>query len=191
VIATTELLNALGIPDADTYVANNAQVKSNFNTGTARITGIQLDYKQQLTWVPLPKNQSLGVFATGYSTHLMGAPNADFTNFISKSLNTGLDYHTKWFSVKFNMNYRGQQRYGLLNITGVTGAYTYFKPRTQFDTTVDFPINRHFSAFINGRNIFNKAQDQEIYGWESLGYTRLSRREEFGAQWWAGIRGRF
>ncbi len=191
VIATPELLTALGIPDVDAYVQSGAQVKSKFNAGTARITGVQLDYKQQLTFIPLPQNQSLGVFASGYSTHLMGAPNADFSNYISKSLNTGLDYHTRWFSVKFNMNYRGQQRYGLLSITGLTGAYTYFKPRTQFDTTVDFPINRHFSAFINGRNIFNKAQDQEIYGLESLGYTRLSRREEFGAQWWVGIRGKF
>ena len=44
---------------------------------------------------------------------------------------------------------------------------------------------------VNGRNIFNKAQDQLLFGNESLGYTHLSRREEFGAQWWAGIRGKF
>jgi iron complex outermembrane recepter protein len=193
--ATADLLNSLGFSsDQVTYFTqNNGTVTSKFNVGSARVTGVQLDYKQSFDEIlPIP---GFGAFVSGYSTHLVGAPNADFTNFISKAFNTGVSYANRKITARLNFNYRGTQRYGLTTYTDSTGTkyngYEYYKPRPQYDVDFEYRLTKNAGLFVVGRNITNVVQDDQRYTAEMPGYTHLFRREEFGAQYTVGIKGTF
>ncbi len=193
--ATTDLLNTLGLsPDQVTYfVQNNGTVTTKMNVGQARVTGVQLDYKQSFdNFLPI---KGFGGFVSGYSTHLQGAANADFTNFISKAFNMGLSYSNRRFDAKVNFNYRGTQRYGLTTYTDGAGVkyngYEYYKPRAQYDIDLEYHILPAVSLFLAGRNITNVVQDDQRYTPEMPGYSHLFRREEFGAQYTLGLKGTF
>jgi hypothetical protein len=45
--------------------------------------------------------------------------------------------------------------------------------------------------FLAGRNFTNVVQDDQKYAVGMPGYMHLARREEFGAQYTAGIKGSF
>jgi iron complex outermembrane receptor protein len=190
--ATAALLTQYDIPNADYYLQNSATIKTNFNVGTARVTGIQLDYKQGLDFLPV---QGFSLFSSGYAVHLHGSPLADFSNFISKAWNAGLGYQNRRFSSKLNFNYRGTQRYGLTQYTDSAGTkvngYEYFKPRGQFDMDFEYKFFRFASVFLTGRNITDVVQDDQRYSPEMLPVMHLYRREEFGAQYTVGVKGTF
>jgi len=142
--------------------------------------------------LPIP---GFGAFVSGYSTHLTGAPNADFTNFISKAFNTGVSYANRKITARLNFNYRGTQRYGLTTYTDSTGTqysgYEYYKPRPQYDMDLEYRITKNVGLFLVGRNITNVMQDDQRYTPQMPGYSHLFRREEFGAQFTAGVKGTF
>ncbi len=190
--ATAELLGSLGVPDADFYLQNDATVTTHFNVGKARVTGVQLDYKQALTFLPVP---GFSVFTSGYAVHLQGSPLADFTNFISKAFNAGVSYDRRQFGVKLNFNYRGTQRYGSTTYTDSAGtkvvSYEYYKPRPQLDLNFDYRFTPHLGLFVAARNITNVVQDDQRYAPAMPGFTHLYRREEFGTQYTAGFKGEF
>lgn len=193
--ATADTLNGLGLSSDQIayFIQNNGTVTSKFNVGKARVTGVQLDYKQSFdNFLPF---KGMGGFVSGYSTHLQGAANADFTNFISKAFNMGLSYSNRRFDVKLNFNYRGTQRYGLTTYTDSAGnkynGYEYYKPRAQYDLDLEYHISKSVSVFLVGRNLTNVVQDDQRYTPEMPGYSHLFRREEFGAQYTLGLKGSF
>jgi len=187
-LATAANLATYNIPDPSYYLENNATITSNFNTGTMHDTGVQLDYKQELTFFPLP---GFSVFATGYTTHLNGSPLADFSNFISKALNLGVAYDRRRFSAKVNFNYRGVQREAIQSYVGVTGAYQYYAARHYYDIDFGYWLSPRVELFLAGRNVTNTPQDQQKYGPPMPGYTHLITEEEFGALYTVGIKGTF
>jgi len=187
-LATATNLAQYNIPDPSYYLQNNGTITSNFNVGTARTTGVQLDYKQQLDFLPVP---GFSVFATGYSTHLEGSPLADFSNFISKALNAGVAYDHKRFSARVNFNYRGVQREAIQSYPGVTGAYQYYAARHYYDVDFGYYLSRRVELFLAGRNVTNTPQTQQKYGPPMPGYSHTITVEEFGALYTVGIKGSF
>lgn len=185
-LATADELNALGIPNADYYLQNAATITSKFNIGEARVTGFQAAYNQQLTWLPI---RGFSVFANAFMIHLQGAPYADFSNFLPKSINWGVGYDTRKFSAKLNWNYRGQEREGTLS--GDVGAYNYFAARLQMDCAIEYRLFPHVGLFATGRNLTNVYQDYLGYGQTLPAYAHLQRRDEFGAQYTFGLKGQF
>lgn len=180
--ATLDLLNSLNVPNPDQYVGDDVQ--TTVNAGSARITGIEFNYSQGLKFVP-----GVSVFLNGTALHLEGSPNADFTNFISKTINWGLAYDNRRVSVKLNWNYRGRERMGALSYD--PSAYEYFKPRLYLDVNFEYRLTDHVGLFLNGRNITNAPQDDQRYGASTPVYAQLYRRELFGSVYTAGVKGTF
>ena len=189
---TAALLNQYDIPNPNYYLTNNGTITSTFNVGRARVQGIQLNYNQMLTFLPV---KGFSIFATGYANHMAGTPLADFTNFIARVFNTGISYDQRRFGAKLNFNYRGQERMGMTQYTDSTGAkmngYEYYKARPYWDLNFDYRLTPRVGLFLAGRNFTNVIQDDQKYAVGMPGYMHLARREEFGAQYTAGIKGSF
>ena len=196
--ATLDLLNQLGIPDAQSYVNAGALVSTKFNVGTARVTGVEFNYSQVLdidffpTWT-----RDFTVYANGQQMHLQGATLADFSNFIPASGSWGVKYSKQKFSAQVNWNYRGRQRLLAQSITynGVAhtdnGFYEYFKPRIYTDINFNYRVSNLIGLFVNARNLTNVAQDIQRYGPVSPSWSRTYRREEFGVQYTVGVKSSF
>jgi TonB-dependent receptor len=196
--ATLELLNDLGIPDAQSYVTAGATVSTRFNVGTARVTGVEFNYSQVLdidffpTW-----SKDFTVYANGQQMHLAGSTLADFSNFIPASGSWGVKYAKSKFSAQVNWNYRGRQRLAQQSITynGLAhtdeGFFEYFKPRIYTDINFNYRFSNLIGVFVNARNLTNVAQDAQRYGPVSPSWSRTYRREEFGVQYTVGVKGTF
>lgn len=184
--ASAALLNQLGLPQD--YLGY--QVTTPFNAGSAQVRGLDVNYRQTLTFLP-GWASGFTVFANGTALHLQGAPNADFTNFISREVNWGVSYAQRRFAVSLNWNYRGREREGSLAFDPSGAGYQYFDSRLETDGQVSVNLTQHVSLYLSGRNITNKPWDQENYSPVTPGYAKLLRREDFGAIWQLGLKGSF
>ena len=197
--ATLDLLNSLGVPDAQLYANGNFTVSTKTNSGDARLTGVEFNYSQVVSARFLPDwaNNHFTVYANGQQMHLAGSTLADFSNFISASASTGLKYGHPKFNAQVNLNYRGRQRQAAqtVSINGVNrsdlGVYEYFKPRIYIDANFEYRYSTQFGVFMNARNLTNVAQDIQRYGPTTPSWSRTYRREEFGVQYTVGVKGTF
>ncbi len=189
-IPTVQELLDLGIPDAANYANGVFSLATKSNVGDARITGVEFNYSQQLAFDFLPEwARNFSIYANGQKLHLEGSTIADFSNFIRESGSWGAKYGAKKYTIQANFNYRGRQRLTAQSFT--PGAYDYFKPRVYLDANFEYRFRPEYRFFLNARNLTNVAQDIQRYGPTTPSYSRTYRREEFGVQYTAGVKGTF
>jgi len=184
------VLNSLGVPNAQDYLDAGDQVSTVVNSGKARVTGFEFNYRQSLENVSR-WTKGLTVFANVTAINLDGSANADFSAFVSRSANWGIAYDNQRLSAQVNFNYRGRERDAPTIVNGISYG-EYFAPRMYIDANLEIRINRHFGFFINGRNLTNVPQDDQRYAQGvTPDYARLYRREKFGAAYTMGVKGTF
>lgn len=184
------ILNSLGVPNAQDYLDQGDKLSTVVNSGTAHVTGFEFNYRQSL--------EDLGAWAHGFSVfanmtaiHLEGSDNADFSAFVSRTVNAGIGYDNRRFSAKVNVNYRGREEDAPTIVNGVKYG-EYFAPRTYIDVNLEYRLARHAGLFLNIRNLTNVPQDDERYAAGiTPGYAKLYRREEFGTAVTFGVKGSF
>ncbi|MGH7944391.1 MAG: TonB-dependent receptor, partial [Opitutaceae bacterium] len=187
--ATLELLEGLGVPDAQLYVNGGFNVSTKLNVGSARVSGIEFNYSQLLDAEWMPRwLRHFSVRANGQRLHLEGSTLADFSAFMPLVANAGLQYGVRKFSAQVNVNFRGRQRLGQL---GFPGGYYYVAPRQTIDGNLEYRWRPRISFFLNARNLTNVPQDQENYNTASPSYSRVVLRQIFGAQYTVGLKGTF
>jgi len=185
--ATPALLNQLGL--SQDYLGY--QITTPLNSGSAQVRGIDVNYRQTLTFLP-GWGSGFTVFANGTALHLGGAPNADFTNFIARELNWGVTYAQPRFSIQLNWNFRGRERLANLAFDPSGAGYQYIAPRLETDGEVDLHFTKNITLYLSGRNITNQPWDNQMnYSPNTPGYAHLLRREYFGAIWQLGVKGSF
>lgn len=193
-VPTVQELIDLGVPDAALYLGAipTLQVRTKLNTGDAKLTGVEFNFKQVLNYDFLPawaKNK-FTIFANGQKMHLEGSTLADFSNFIRESGSWGASYGSRFITVQANFNYRGRQRLTAQNFA--PGGYDYFKPRVYLDANIEIRYKPWMNFFVNARNLTNVAQDIQRYApVVTPSWSRTYRREEFGVQYTVGIKGKF
>ncbi len=191
-VPTLQELLDLGVPDAHLYANGIFSVSTRGNVGAAKLTGVEFDYSQVLDygWMPSWSRNRFRLFANGQQMHLQGSTLADFSNFIRQSASWGVSYNPRKFTLQANFNYRGRQRLGAVSFA--PGAYEYYKPRTYIDANFDYRLSKRYSIYLNARNLTNVTQDIQRYApVVTPSWSRTYRREEFGVQYTAGIKGRF
>jgi TonB-dependent receptor len=189
-LLTPTLAGTLGLPIQ--YANENDILSSPLNVGKARIQGVELNVNQPLKFDALPSwANGFAVFANTTDLHLEGSPLADFTNFISKETNWGVNYHYGRFVTDLNWNWRGQEKMGIETGDPSGASYLYFKARTTLDLDFQFQVAQHVSIYLSGQNVGNVPQDEQEYGPLTPGYAHLVRREIFGPSYTVGIRGTF
>ncbi len=185
--ATLEQLAEFGLNDD--YLDYTIVTKN--NVGDARVTGIDFDFQQPLTFLP---HWARGVIAQFNITEsrLGGGSTADFTGFTRETINWGFSLNRPRYNVKLNWNYRGIQRLGAVTGAGVPdGTYTYNAPFLTLNVNAEYRITRRFGAYVTIRNIGNTGQVAEIYAKDTPKHARVDNYQNLGSQISLGIKGEF
>lgn len=184
--ATPELLARYGL--SDDYLDYEIITKN--NVGDAKVTGLDFDYQQPLTFLP---NWARGtmVFFNLTKTHLTGRnTTADFSGFTRESTNWGLSFNRTRYNLKLTWNYRGRQRLGAITGSGIPeGAYIYNPQYLTLNVNAEYRLSRRVAFWALVRNIANKPLIEERYAAVTPLYARISNYQNLGAQISVGLKG--
>jgi iron complex outermembrane receptor protein len=158
--------------------------------GTRRIKGAELEYKQQLTFLPGELLSGTSVFAN-YAVYSCTKPLPD--NYPKQSAAAGV-------SVRFRKFFGSIQGTWVPDVltngnavpaTGNTffypGDLEYKKERYIVDIELNYKLTPKLTAFLSGRNAFNEGNTW--YYPDSDG--RIRQVEKYGGQWTIGVRGAY
>lgn len=163
--ATREDLEYFGLnsTDIDFMLENEYAIRRWENIGDARLTGIELSYRQDMFFLPswLQKTQVWINY-----THLkVSGPNAeDFTGFSPDVLSCGINYFRPRFSLRLTCAYQAETKTRLVPVAAGTqaaryipqGTYEYQASSIRYGLTTEYALSRAFTLFMTWNNIFNK-----------------------------------
>lgn len=185
--ATPELLAEYGFDDS--FLSYDISTRE--NVGSAKVTGVEVDYRQTLTGLPTWA-RGLAVLANATALRVQGDARADFSGFIGRSANWGLSLSRPRFTAKLNWSYRGRQRQGAVTGANVpAGTYAFASPRLSTDVNFEFRLTKHATLFANVRNLTDIAWRSEVHSPTTPYYARITNASEFGPQAILGIKGTF
>ncbi|HEX7631185.1 MAG TPA: TonB-dependent receptor [Lacunisphaera sp.] len=169
-------------------------------TGVAKITGYEASVNRQLDFLP-GYMRYLSVNANYTKLELSGVSQSAFTLFIPETGNIAISWNKRPISAKVNFNYRGREigtsatsvalQTGAQYGAATNGFYEYYRQRWNCDVNIEYTLTKRFKLFANARNIFNAQQIIDRYSDTSAAYAKAFRREEFGVQMAAGLKGTF
>jgi iron complex outermembrane recepter protein len=157
--------------------------------GTARVRGLELNYSQQLSFLPGIWS-GFGIFAnytcletSGNYGRIGQAPSSELEDFSPRVANYGLSYSRGFFSGRVNANYTGEY---LRAYNANPLLRSYRKSRTMVDLKLGFKLTRKVTLFIDASNIFNSEQ----IWFTGKNRDRITDIRDHGARVQAGINGR-
>ena len=190
-ISTTSLFPAGGVPQdildlgytESGLIASGAQFTRVVNGGSAIVRGFELEYSQQLSFLP-GVFRGLGVFANytrtttsnpGLFTGGSGVPKDSF--------NAGLNYALNAFSGGVKLNWVGER---ILAVPGANGVGNYERERLQIDVNAAYKVHRRATVFMNVANL--TAAPSYRY---NNNVAFMNRHGAFGAKYTFGVKGSF
>jgi len=143
---------------------------------TRRIKGIDLEYSQQLTFLP---GFWRGFSVFGSISHTV--PDVQIVDLMSKSANGGVRYGNHRFNTQVRFTWTAAR------LTSITAARTQWeRERLMFDLSGGVKLNRTYELTLSCRNVFNQALESYFNVPGTIAY-----KDNFGAVWTLGVRGRF
>jgi len=183
-----ELLAVYGLDPSIYGASRGFVVSTRTNTGSARISGAEFDYRQSLTFLPAWA-AGIGAFSNLTIQHLQGDTTADFTGFVQRTINWGVSLNRARFTGRVNVNLRGRERRAVFTGVGVEpGTYTYMAPRKSVDASAEYRVTRTFAIYGTVRNLFNAPEDIEQYGPSTPYYARLATRTDYRPVYTVGLK---
>ncbi|WP_414664465.1 TonB-dependent receptor domain-containing protein [Horticoccus sp. 23ND18S-11] len=170
---------------------NNYEVVTTQNVGSARVSGLEYEYRQSLPWVPSRWGNVLLNF-NSTAIHVEGGAANSISGFVPLSMNYGVTYSNARLTLRANWNVRGRTRAGQISGANVDpGTYTYAHPRRNLDFNAEFRLTRRLALFANIRNATSIAWRNEAYGPATPAYARGTRWVEYGPSALLGVKGSF
>jgi len=163
-------------------VANSAQLTLVTNGPETSLWGYELDYSQQLSFLP-GAFSGLSVFANYTYTDLQqpelfvggsGTP--------KQSANLGVNYRDRKFNGGVKLNWVDDR----LLSAPANGVFTYEKDRLQIDVNLNYVMSRKATFFLNIANLTGEPSYRY-----ALRPEILTRHGAFGAKYTVGVRGNF
>lgn len=188
--ATPEFLQLYSL---DPNLYSGFTVVTNYNIpDPVRTTGVELAYRQALTFLP-HWARGVQVFANTTIQRIQGEASANFNaSFIPKSGSWGVSFTRPKYNVKANWNYRGEQRRAAVTGRGIEpGTFTYSAPRLYLDISAEYYRHRKFGLFAGFRNLANVTEDTDVYGPSTPEIAQFSQRNDYSASWTFGVKGTF
>jgi iron complex outermembrane receptor protein len=170
---------------------SNYEVVTTRNVGSARVSGLEYEYRQALPWVPARWGNVLVSF-NSTALHVEGGAANSISGFVPLSMNYGVTYSNSRLTLRANWNVRGRTRAG--QITGANvdpGTYNYAHPRRNLDFNAEYRLTRRVALFANIRNVSSIAWRNEAYGPATPAYARGTRWVEYGPSALLGVKGSF
>ena len=185
---TAEFL-ALYSLDPNTYGDYDASTQYNI-TDTVRMDGLSFNYKQALTFLP-SWARGVQVFANGSTQHASGGASDNF-QYSPRLANVGISLTRTTYSVRIDVNHRGQQQVSTLTGRGIQpDTIRYAVARNSLDVTAEHQVWRMLRFFAKFRNVTDVGVDFEYYGPATPDSARFQQRERYGALWTFGLKGTF
>jgi TonB-dependent receptor len=140
------------------------------NLGTAKLRGLELDFRQRLSFLP---GALKGLTARANYTYLETRGNFGGTvelkpgqraGFIPRAYNVGLQYAFKKFGASFDMNYTG--RYPTvytLTATPNSNNFVYRQPWTLMNVGVSYKVRPEATLFLNINNLNQEGAKQYTF----------------------------
>ncbi|MBI5689355.1 MAG: TonB-dependent receptor [Verrucomicrobia bacterium] len=151
-------------------------LRSSNAPGTRKIRGAELEYSQQLVFLP--------GFARGFSVFgsiSRASPDTPVANLVPKAANGGLRFSNHLFNVQLRATWSSAR---LTSTSATLQQWDY--ERLMFDLSGGWKLNRTYELTLSGRNIGNAP----IRGYvNNPGLLRINQL--FGAVWTLGVRGRW
>jgi hypothetical protein len=187
--ATPEFLSLYGL-DKTLYDPFQVATQENLTT-TVRMEGIDVNYKQALTFLPRWA-RGLQLFANGSAQRATGDGATNFTGYIPRTGSWGLSLSRENYNVRLNWNYLGRQRRGIVTGRSIeAGTYNWGSKRSYIDVTGEYSLTRRLALFANLRNVNDPTDDVEIHGPTTPDAAQFRQRAEFGSLWTVGLKGTF
>ncbi len=186
---TPEFLSLYGL-DPALYGNFTAATQTNV-TGLVKMTGVEFDYKQALTFLPRWA-RGLQVFANASALRATGNETANFAGYVPRSYNWGISLTREKFNLRANWNYRGRNRQAPLTGRSIEpGTYTWGSKQLFLDLQGEYNLARRFAVFANLRNVGDATNDTQIYGPSTPEHARFRQRTTYGSLWSFGVKGSF
>ena len=187
--ATPEFLALYGI-DPALYGSYDVSTQHNV-TGTVRTQGVNVNYKQVLTFLPRWA-RGVQVFANGTAQRLLGDETASLAGFISRSGSWGVSVTRSKWNARVNWNYRGRQRNAPVTGAGIEpGTFNYSSKRLYIDVLGEYYFWKRVGFFINLRNVGDATEDTEILGPSTPEHAQFRQRIDYASLWTIGVKGTF
>ena len=189
--ATADFLELYSL---DPNVYGRYPVVTQYNVAdTVRMEGVNLGYKQALTFLPRWA-RGVQVFANVSAQRLLGAQgSANFPGFIPRTYSWGASLNRERFSLRANWNYRSlQRRAAIANGASIEpGTYTWWSKRLYLDLNGEYVLTRRLSLYASLRNVGSAPDDIKVYGPSTPVVARFRARVDYGSLWAFGLKGTF
>jgi TonB-dependent receptor len=190
VAATPEFLDLYGLSPE---IYGDYDVSTQYNlSGTVRTTGVSLNYKQALTFLP-SWGRGVRVFANVSAQRVTGDTSGSFDGYTPRVANWGISLSRPKYTFRVNWNYSGKRRLGPVAAGRSIQAATYnwASKRLVVDVNAEYVFWKRTSVFAALNNVLNEPVDTKIYGPGTPDYARFRQRQNYGSLWTFGIKSVF
>lgn len=189
---TPQLLESYSIVDDGSF--GNYQVVTRENVGDAKITGLEIGYRQSLTFLPVVA-RGFQIFVNMTKLRLGGSNAAEFTGFTPSTLSGGLNFIRGRFFIKTTYSYLGETRQspvGVSTANGIPpGTYQYQGRQSRWNIDGEFSLNRRISIFATVMDIGGYDFKTLRYAPNTPDYAKGLRIMRMGSFTTLGIKGKF
>lgn len=186
--STVEGLAEIGLPDD--YLGYEIITKR--NGGQATISGIEVEYRQLLTFLP-GWARGTQIFGNLTSMDLSGPNENDFSGFTSKTGNWGVSFSRGRFNARVGVNYTGTRRLSSVasSATVRPNSYNYYAPQTRVDASFDLMISRNYSIYGDVRNLQGAPLRRGTWSPDTPEHAKFDVVQNAGTLFTVGVKGRF
>ena len=188
--ATPELLALYGLNPV-TYGDYDVNTQRNITT-PVRSTGMSLNYKQALTFLP-EWARGVRVFGNVSAQRVTGDVTGSFNGYTPRLANWGVSLSRPKFTAKLNWNYTGLKRLGPVAAGRSIEANTYnwSSKRLVIDFNAEHFLTKRLTLFCSLSNLLDDPVDNKIYGPSTPDYAKFRQRQNYGSLWTFGLKGLF
>ena len=161
------------------------ELTSTGNLGSALVEGVELNYSQQLRWLPKPFD-GLSVFANYTRLRTAGSYAegvAELADFVPTTYNIGGNFSYRNFQARATYHFKSGY---LDNYNANPGSQSRVTDDPTVDLNLQYRVRPSLTVFIDFINVFNKSPD-----WVSVSPRHITMSELYGARLNFGVSGRF
>lgn len=189
--STPEFLALYGL-DSTAYGSYDVATQHNI-PGTVRMTGVDVGYKQALTFLPRFA-RGVQVFANGSLQRATGGDEtAEFASYIPRKASWGISLSREKFNVRLNWTYQSRAR-GDAVAQGSSiepGTFEWLAKRGFLDVLGEYYLTKRIALYFNLRNVGDTPEEFHIIGPSTPEHAQFRSREYGGSLWTFGIKGTF
>ena len=190
--ATPDRLAQYSITDDGTFA--NYQIVTRQNVGDAKVSGIEISYRQSLSFLPAWAS-GVQVFANYTKLRLNGSTTADFAGFNPETVSGGVNLLRARYFIKLTYSQQAEARGALVapNIAlGIpANTYGYQAKQSRWNVNAEYSLNRRLSLFSSISDIGGFDFRTRRYAPTTPEYARSLRRMKMGSFTTLGIKGSF